>query len=205
MQKEQRMRIYMTGVGGQGTLTATTLLARVALQQGLTVVAGEVHGMAQRGGVVESVVLLGGWLSSKLGHGEADILLGFEPLETVRALPYLAPKGVILSSTDPLPPVNVCLGKEHYPDIENMKTHIQTVCTDAHFLPCRTLGQEAGSVQSGNTVLLGALCASGLLPLGSPDEAVAAMELGINTFLPAKIAAANVKALHLGVAAFQGK
>ena len=56
-----RIRIYMTGVGGQGTLTATTLLARVAVAQGVEVVAGEIHGMAQRGGVVESTILLGGW------------------------------------------------------------------------------------------------------------------------------------------------
>ncbi len=202
MRNEQRMRIYMTGVGGQGTLTATTLLARVALQQGLTVVAGEVHGMAQRGGVVESVVLLGGWLSSKLGHGEADILLGFEPLETLRALPYLAPHGKIFSSTDPLPPVNVCLGKEDYPTLESIEESIRKACPEALFLPCRTLGQEAGSIQSGNTVLLGALCASGLLPIGnSPQDAIEAMEKGIRTFLPAKIQDANLKALQLGVAA----
>ena len=71
-----RIRIYMTGVGGQGTLTATTLLARVAVAQGVEVVAGEIHGMAQRGGVVESTILLGGWKSPKLGFGEADIVLG---------------------------------------------------------------------------------------------------------------------------------
>ncbi len=201
MQNEKRMRIYMTGVGGQGTLTATTLLARVALQQGLTVVAGEVHGMAQRGGVVESVVLLGGWLSSKLGHGEADVLLGFEPLETLRALPYLAPTGKILSSTDPLPPVSVCLGKEAYPPLDSIQETIRAACPDALFLPCRTLGQEAGSIQSGNTVLLGALCATGLLPIGdSPEETIAAMEKGIRTFLPAKIVEANLKALQLGIA-----
>ena len=77
--KQKRLRIFFTGVGGQGTLTATTLLARTALDAGQEVVAGEVHGMAQRGGVVESVLLLGGWRSPKLDLGEADILLGFEP------------------------------------------------------------------------------------------------------------------------------
>ena len=82
----QRLRIYLTGVGGQGTLTATTLLARTALMAGVPVIAGEVHGMAQRGGVVESVVLLGGWRAPKLDYGEADVLLGFEPLETLRGL-----------------------------------------------------------------------------------------------------------------------
>ena len=90
----------MTGVGGQGTLTATTLLARVAVAQGVEVVAGEIHGMAQRGGVVESTILLGGWKSPKLGFGEADIVLGFEPLETLRGLRYLKQGGVVFSSTE---------------------------------------------------------------------------------------------------------
>ncbi|WP_418237675.1 2-oxoacid:acceptor oxidoreductase family protein, partial [Desulfovibrio sp.] len=112
--KQKRLRIFFTGVGGQGTLTATTLLARTALDAGQEVVAGEVHGMAQRGGVVESVLLLGGWRSPKLDLGEADILLGFEPLETLRGLPYLRPGGVIFSSRDPMPPLSVSLGMAAY-------------------------------------------------------------------------------------------
>ena len=96
-----RIRIYMTGVGGQGTLTATTLLARVAVAQGVEVVAGEIHGMAQRGGVVESTILLGGWKSPKLGFGEADIVLGFEPLETLRGLRYLKQGGKSLRGWTP--------------------------------------------------------------------------------------------------------
>ena len=117
---QKRMRIFFTGVGGQGTLTATTLLARTALEAGLDVVAGEVHGMAQRGGVVESVMLLGGWRSPKLDYGEADVLLGFEPLETLRALPYLQPGGAIFSSSDPLPPLSVALGKAEYPSMQHI-------------------------------------------------------------------------------------
>ncbi len=196
MSVNNRLRIYMTGVGGQGTLTATTLLARVALDCGLSVVAGEVHGMAQRGGVVESVVLLGGWLSPKLGHGEADLLLGFEPLETLRGLPYLAPEGTVFSSIDPLPPVNVCLGKETYPDIDNIRQAVLAKTKRAHFIACRSLGLEAGSIQSGNTVLLGAICAAKLLPFG-----IDALEDGIRKYLPAKIVDSNLKALELGAKA----
>ncbi len=194
---QSRLRIYMTGVGGQGTLTATTLLARVALDQGLQVTAGEVHGMAQRGGVVESVVLLGGWLSPKLGHGEADVLMGFEPLETLRALPYLAPQGKIFSSLDPLPPVSVNLGNEVYPHIDEIKKAIYAKSSDASFYPCRSLGIEAGSIQAGNTVLLGALCAANMLPFG-----VDALEAGIKKYLAPKIVDANIKALQLGIKAF---
>ena len=117
--KQKRMRIFFTGVGGPGTLTATTLLARTALDAGLDVVAGEVHGMAQRGGVVESVLLLGGWRSPRLDLGEADVLLGFEPLETLRGLPYLRAGGAVISSADPLPPLSVSLGGARYPALDD--------------------------------------------------------------------------------------
>ena len=85
-------RIFFTGVGGQGTLTATILLAQAAMRKGLPVTAGEVHGMAQRGGVVESTLLIGGFSSPRIAAGEADVLLGFEPLETL-ACPAFAVSG----------------------------------------------------------------------------------------------------------------
>ena len=192
---QKRMRIFFTGVGGQGTLTATTLLARTALEAGLDVVAGEVHGMAQRGGVVESVMLLGGWRSPELDYGEADVLLGFEPLETLRALPYLQPGGAIFSSSDPLPPLSVALGKAEYPDMQHIMDKARQVAGQCHFVPCRELGLQAGSVQSGNTVLLSVVCASGVLPFG-----VDALEAAIKKFLPPKLQESNLKALELGKA-----
>lgn len=191
-----RIRIYMTGVGGQGTLTATTLLARTALDAGLEVVAGEIHGMAQRGGVVESTVLLGGWKSPKISHGEADIVLGFEPLETLRGLPYLADGGKVLSNTEILPPIGVSMGRETYPDVDGIRSRVVACSSQAWFLPCRSLGVEAGSVQSGNSVLLGALCATGLLPFG-PE----ALEAAIRRYLSPKLVDMNIKAVELGVKA----
>lgn len=191
---DKRIRIYMTGVGGQGTLTATTLLARVALDAGVAVVAGEVHGMAQRGGVVESVVLLGGWSAPKLDHGEADIVLGFEPLETLRGLPYLRAGGAVFSNEDKMPPVGVSMGKENYPDMSVIKEKVRNVAGRVHYLHCRELGMRAGSIQAGNAALLGALCASGLLPFNEKT-----LEAGIYKFLPAKIVESNIKAMNLGV------
>ncbi len=193
---DKRIRIYMTGVGGQGTLTATTLLARTALFAGVDVVAGEVHGMAQRGGVVESVVLLGGWKAPKLDHGEADIVLGFEPLETLRGLPYLRAGGVVFSNEDMLPPVSVSMGKENYPSLAVIHEKVQAVAGKSWFLHCRELGQRAGSIQSGNSALLGALCASGLLPF---DETV--LDAAMRKFLPAKLVDVNLKAMGFGAAA----
>ncbi|MDR2696394.1 MAG: indolepyruvate oxidoreductase subunit beta [Deltaproteobacteria bacterium] len=185
----------MTGVGGQGTLTATTLLAKIALDRGLEVVSGEVHGMAQRGGVVESTLLIGGWRSPRIAFGEADLLLGFEPLETLRALPYLAPGGRVFSSSEALPPIGVALKKDVYPDLDALRATVRAAAKDAFFLPCRSLGIEAGSSQSGNSALLGAVCAAGVLPFG-----LDALEAGIRKHMPAKITEVNLTAARLGAA-----
>lgn len=189
-----RLRIFMTGVGGQGTLTATTLLARASLAAGLPVTSGEIHGMAQRGGVVESTLLIG-CKSPKIGPGEADILLGFEPLETLRALPYLKPGGLVLSSTEFLPPLSVATGKETSPDIAAIKARVAACAGQARFLPCRSLGLQAGAVQSGNIALLGALCAMGALPFGLDVLADT-----VRATMKPKVAEVNLKALELGAA-----
>lgn len=189
------IRIFMTGVGGQGTLTATTLLAKTVLSAGLPVTSGEIHGMAQRGGVVESTVLIG-CQSPKIGHGEADILLGFEPMETVRALPYLKQGGLVLSSIEFMPPLSVAMGKLQCPTMDDVKKQVSACTDNAYYMASQTLGLEAGAIQSGNIAMLGALCASDKLPFG-PE----ALEKTIKANLPEKIQAINLKALELGVKA----
>lgn len=193
---ETRLRILLTGVGGQGTLTATTLLAQAALLRGLEVVSGEIHGMAQRGGVVESTVLLGGWKSPRIGRGEADVLLGFEPLETLRALPSLRPGGLVVSSGDAIAPVSVSMGKEKAPDLDAVRAAVSALAGRSVFLPCRSLGEQAGAVQSGNLALLGAALATGLFPFG-PD----ALEDAVRATLKPALVELNCRAIALGVAA----
>ncbi len=192
----QRTRIFLTGVGGQGTLTATNLLAYTAMLQGLAVTSGEIHGMAQRGGVVESTVLLGGWLSPKIGPAEADILLGFEPLETLRALSYVRPGGLVVSNSESIPPLAVSLGKASNPDPERIAALVDACAGRSIFLPCRTLGLQAGAAQSGNLALLGALCASSALPFG-----VEALEQAVRSWMKPKLVDINLKAVALGVQA----
>lgn len=190
----QRLRIYLTGVGGQGTLTATTLLSRAVMDQGIEVVSGEIHGMAQRGGVVESTLLLGGWQSPAICHGEADVILGFEPLETLRALPYLAKGGAVFSSTEFVPPPGVNMGRECLPEFSTIETAVCGVASRCWFLPLQSLGREAGAVQSGNTAMLGALAASGLIPL-SPEG----LRQAVRKYLPPKVVDVNLRALDLGI------
>ena len=196
---ETRLRIYLTGVGGQGTLTATTLLSRIMLDEGLEVVSGEIHGMAQRGGVVESTVLIGGWMSPSVYHGEADIMLGFEALETYRGLPYLANKGAVFSSTEFIAPPGVAAGREALPDIALIRAAVTARAAYTCFLPILTIGKEAGAVQSANSALLAALFASDFLPLG-----VDALLRGIQKYLPPKVVDVNLKAVARAVEAAKG-
>jgi indolepyruvate ferredoxin oxidoreductase beta subunit len=191
-----RLRIFLTGVGGQGTLTATTLLAKTALDAGCSVTAGEIHGMAQRGGVVESAVLLGGFMSPKIGYGEADLLLGFEPLETLRALPYLARGGVVVGNTQAVPPLRVSLGHDRYPEQGDIEAQARQWAARAVFVPCRELGDRAGSAQSANMVLLGAAAGAGALPFG-----LDALEKAALAYLKPALATVNLAALRLGAAA----
>lgn len=189
------IRIMMSGVGGQGTLTATTLLAKSVLARGLPVTSGEIHGMAQRGGVVESTVLIG-CQSPKIGPGEADILLGFEPLETMRAMPYLRKGGLVLSSTEFMAPLSVSMGKQENVTLEEVKARVAECTDNARYLPCQSLGIEAGAVQAGNIALIGALVATDAVPL---DRDILAAT--IRAEMPAKIVDVNLKALELGAAA----
>lgn len=192
----EKARIFLTGVGGQGTLTATNLLAQTALEQGIYVTSGEIHGMAQRGGVVVSTILLGGLKSPKIGPGEADILIGFEPLETYRGLPYLVPNGVVVSSTESVAPVAVSLGKAEYPDITIIEHAVRKVASRAILMPARSLGKKAGAIQSGNIALLAAMLATDVLPFG-----VDALKATIERNLNPKIVGVNLEAADLGAEA----
>lgn len=190
------MRIFLAGVGGQGTLTATVLLARLGLDKDLEVTAGEIHGMAQRGGIVESTLLLGGFLSPRINSGEADVLLGFEPLETLRALHYLKPGGTVFSNTEPTMPVAVSRGEEEYPDLDYIQEKTRACAGQSWFLPCKELAAQAGNVQSSNTVLLGAFCGAQGSPFSLQD-----LQQGIRKHLPARIAEVNIQAASLGAQA----
>lgn len=193
-----RARVFLTGVGGQGTLTATTLLARTALDAGLAVTSGEIHGMAQRGGVVESTLLIGGYKSPVIAKGEADVLLGFELLETLRALPMLKRGGMVIGNSESVQPVGVCLGRECYPPLEQVLETARGFAAGVVMVPCITLAEEAGTAKAANTVLLGAAAACRALPFDA-----AALARSVEKYLKPKLVALNLRALELGAKAAQ--
>ena len=159
-------RIFFTGVGGQGTLLATRVLGEAALLTDISAVVSEIHGMAQRGGVVESAVVMGAAQSPVISDGEADILLAFEPLETARALRKCSTSSLVIANTSPISPFSVSSGREQYPDVLDIMNTVSNHVERLVSLDARALAREAGSELSVNMVMLGALMRHGEMPFG---------------------------------------
>ena len=118
-------RLIIVAVGGQGNLLASSILGEAALLSNIPVRMSEIHGMAQRGGVVESAMLFGDGSSTVISDGEADILVGFEPSETLRALKKCNKDTVVVTNLAPLPPFTVAIGKGVYPDLAKLQELIR--------------------------------------------------------------------------------
>lgn len=156
-------RLIIVAVGGQGNLLASKVLGEAALISGVPVRMSEIHGMAQRGGVVESAIVFGDATSSIISDNEADILLGFEPSETLRALNRCNKNTKVITNTATLPPFTVSIGKGVYPEVDNIKKLISDKCASLVAIDAMKLAKQAGSPMSVNIVLLGALVQSGTL------------------------------------------
>ena len=150
------VRIFFTGVGGQGTLLATQLVGEAALEEGLPVTMSEIHGMAQRGGVVESSVMIGGF-SPTVADGEADVLLAFEPLEAARALPRCRPQTVVISGTAPVLPFSVAFGQSEYPDVNSLFDLVASKVARLVRVDADAIAQKTGAARSSNVVMIGVL------------------------------------------------
>jgi indolepyruvate ferredoxin oxidoreductase, beta subunit len=156
-------------------------------------VVSEIHGMAQRGGVVESAVLMGGAKSPIVSNGEADVVVSFEPLETLRILSRCNGKTLVITNAQPLPPFTVAVGLGKYPPVDEILSKIRTKVGKVIALHGNDLAEEAGNVLSLNMVMLGALIGSGATPV---TEEVMKRTIGNSTkkaFLES-----NLKAFDLG-------
>ena len=158
-------RCVFVGVGGQGNLLASNLLGQAALSMGIPVVVSEIHGMAQRGGVVESAVLIGGANSPIVSNGEADVLVSFEPLETMRILNKCNKKTLVITNAQALPPFTVAVGQGKYPPVDEILGKVGRKVGKVVSLNGNELAEKAGNVLSLNMVMLGALIGSGATPV----------------------------------------
>ena len=189
-------RLVIVAVGGQGNLLASKVLGEAALISGVPVRMSEIHGMAQRGGVVESAIVFGEAKSSIISDGEADILLGFEPAETLRAINRCSKKTMVITNTATLPPFTVGIGKGNYPEVEEIKRLLVSKTAGLVALDAMALAREAGSPMSVNIVLLGALIQTGALGFTKENVIEAIRRRTKPAFLEK-----NLKAFELGIEA----
>ncbi len=159
-------KIVVAGVGGQGTLLASRLLAEAAIKAGLHVKIGETYGMAQRGGPVMGHIQIGGETNNpQIRKGEADVIIGFEPAEAVRrGVTYLKDGGLALINTRKTAPVEVVSGMMPYPDLDKLFGLLRQVTEDIHLFDATGIAEEAGDPIATNVVMLGSIVESGLLP-----------------------------------------
>jgi indolepyruvate ferredoxin oxidoreductase beta subunit len=160
---------------------------------GIPVVSSEIHGMAQRGGVVESTVIIGGAKSPIVSNGEADVVVSFEPLESLRILPRCNKNTLVITNTQPLPPFTVAVGQGKYPPVDEILDKIRKKVDKVIAIRGNDLAEKAGNVLSLNMVMLGALVGSGVTPV--TEEA---MKKTIGTSTKKAFLEANLKAFDLG-------
>jgi hypothetical protein len=188
----------MTGVGGQGTVLASKVLAQTALNAGYFVRTSETIGMAQRGGCVTSHIRFGDDCASPaVPQGCADVIVGFEPSEAVRGSVYVKPHGIILVNTKAIKPITSSLtGQEFHTD--EMLAYLRTRSSRVIAVNGEALYTLAGNPRTLNIILLGAGLAEGAFPFTR-----AAMVAAMRQVLPEKLWAINEKALDLGLSYLQ--
>lgn len=159
-----RLRVHFAGVGGQGTQTASRILGEAALGRGLGVLVAALHGMAQRGGAVINQVLIGDVRSPLIEPGEADVLVGFEPMETARSTPFVGPSTIVISSTSRIVPYVLTAAGGSYPSIDDLLGPVERICARMHRIDAASLAAGAGNALAIGPVMLGALGGLGALP-----------------------------------------
>ncbi len=187
--------ILLCGVGGQGTITAADLLARVATAVGLDCKVSEIHGMAQRGGAVTTVVRFGQSVSTMVcDEGCADSVVSFEVVEALRNISYLKADGSLVVNDEAIKPLPVLTGRASMPS--QARRRLQNY--GATLIPASEIARKAGTAKCANVVLLGALSVS--LPFDA-----ALWEEVIRAKVPPKTIDINIEAFRQGAAYARGE
>jgi indolepyruvate ferredoxin oxidoreductase beta subunit len=181
--------IVIAGVGGQGIIAVATIIAKAAMLDGFYIRQSEIHGMSQRGGNVSAYVRIGSEpiASDMIPVGTADMILSMEPLESLRYLNLLAKNGVLVTANEPVKNIS------DYPEVEKIYTEIKSL-PNSRMVDINELAKKAGTLKSGNMVLIGA--ASSYFPIK-----LESLEKSIHDFFIRKgeaVVATNLKALQIG-------
>ncbi|MEM3629577.1 MAG: indolepyruvate ferredoxin oxidoreductase subunit beta [Candidatus Bathyarchaeia archaeon] len=190
----REFNLVLAGVGGQGVLLAAEIIGTAAIKDGFNVRVGEIHGMAQRGGAVVSHVRIGEKVfAPTILDGRADVILGFEPIETLRNLNFASEKTIIIMNDEKIPPPELTIKMLRYPSLEEIIKKIRHFTENIIVIDAAKLAEEAGNIQTENVVMIGALTAAQRMPVKETSIIKAIREL-----VPKKYVEVNVKAFKLG-------
>lgn len=194
---EKRTRLLLVGVGGQGVITAARILGDAAHEAGYQVVVGQLHGMSQRGGSMECSVLIGTGLSSYLTR--ADVVVGFEPLEVLRARHRMGAETKVLLTTGRVVLPHLVREKKSYPPLERILADVREVADEVVVVDGPGELRKVGETRALNVFMLGALVGLGFLPFGESGIWSAVAHRCESRYLDA-----NRKAFALGRASVAG-
>ncbi len=189
----EHYNIYISGVGGQGIIKTSTVIGEAAMKSNMPVVMSEVHGMAQRGGGVSTELKIGDAYSPIIVKGSADLLISFEPIEALRAIPKISVKTSVVVNKSPIYPFNLAAGDISYPDIETVIDELNNKSKNVFALEADQMARESGHILSMNMVMLGASTAVNGFPIRK-EIIINSMEAN----LPHKSMDINLKAFEKG-------
>ncbi|MGC8670721.1 MAG: indolepyruvate oxidoreductase subunit beta [Thermoprotei archaeon] len=193
---ERSLDMVVCGVGGQGTLVLSSIVAAAAVLAGLKVVAGETHGQAQRGGTASSHVRIREKEEPAplIPMGSADVLLSLEFWEGMRYAKYLKKGGLAIVSTDRMIPVTASAGLTKYPTPEEFKKYMGAVTDNVRLVDAGKVARSVGEPRATNSVLLGVLAREFQLPFD-----VETLKKGISLYVPKRAVDVNLKAFEAGL------
>ena len=190
----EEFNLLIAGVGAQGNLLSAEIIARAAVIEGFKVRVAEVFGVAQRGGSVVSHVRIGEKVHGPLIRQQgADVLLGFEPVESLRCLGFLSPSCIAIVNSRPIYPRDVSVGKEAYPSATQIVHLLQRMVKRLIYKDFTEVAKRAGSPRVLNVVMVGALAGLELLPIKKETFVKAIVET-----VPSSAKEINVNAFELG-------
>jgi indolepyruvate ferredoxin oxidoreductase beta subunit len=189
-----RCDIIVAGVGGQGVILVAEILGNAAMKEGLEATVSEIHGMAQRGGSVISHIRMGSQVySPTITEASSDIILGLEPIETLRSLKFANEQTRIIMNSKPTIPISAATGAYKYPVLHEIVKRCEKLTEHIAVIDAFKTAQDTGSLLTVNMVLLGALAKTGLLPVREETLVQAIIEQ-----VPEKLTSLNLKAFEAG-------
>lgn len=172
--KRETLNLIITGVGGQGNVLSSQILGQALVGKKYFVTIGETYGASQRGGSVMSHIRFSARRqpSPLIPQGQADVVLGLEPVEALRVLTgYGFRETVVIANTRPIYPVDVTSGDESYPEMEEIESALRNLSRGLYLIPATEKAVEMGSPILGNMIMIGALLKLRILPLSGAEFA----------------------------------